>query len=88
MGPPSTTSRTSSFTIARSVPLWPVSRKCVVDREALGSGEIVKALPHWDPGGFWLTPCDPPYEKLTWLLETFTDFFEAYVKDTDGLIFS
>lgn len=56
--------------------------------EGLKSGEVVKVLPDWDLGSLWLTLYYPPYEKLPPLVGTFTDFFEAYVKELDGLTFA
>ncbi len=57
-------------------------------REGLDKGDIVRVLPDWELEPLWLTLFYPPYEKLPPLVETFTDFFEAYVKEFDDLLFS
>ncbi|MEM9909617.1 MAG: LysR substrate-binding domain-containing protein [Pseudomonadota bacterium] len=50
-------------------------------------GEVIRVLPDWDVSGLWLTLYYPPYEQFPPLVATFTDFFESYVRDLDGLIF-
>lgn len=50
-------------------------------------GDVIRVLPDWEVSGLWLTLYYPPYEQLPPLVATFTDFFESYVRDLDGLIF-
>lgn len=53
----------------------------------MARGEILRVLPDWEVSGLWLTLYYPPYEQLPPLVATFTDFFESYIRDLDGLIF-
>ncbi|MBB95222.1 MAG: LysR family transcriptional regulator [Rhodobacteraceae bacterium] len=56
-------------------------------REGLTNGALEVVLPDWQ-----LTPLNlmlyyPPYEKLPPLVGTFTDFFEAYIRDVESFDF-
>lgn len=53
----------------------------------IARGDVIQVLPEWEVSGLWLTLYYPPYEQLPPLVATFTDFFESYVRDLDGLIF-
>ncbi|MEM7075424.1 MAG: LysR family transcriptional regulator [Pseudomonadota bacterium] len=50
-------------------------------------GEVIRVLPDWEVSSLWLTLYYPPYEQLPPLVATFTDFFEAYIRDLEGLDF-
>ncbi|MEM8849566.1 MAG: LysR family transcriptional regulator [Pseudomonadota bacterium] len=54
---------------------------------ALTRGELVRLLPDWTLPSLWLTLFYPPYGQLPPLVGTFTDFFEAHIRDLDGLVF-
>lgn len=56
-------------------------------REGLISGEVERVLPEWSLPSLWLTLYYPPYEKLPPLVATFTDFFETYIRDVEGMEF-
>jgi len=51
-------------------------------REALARGELVPVLPDWLPSEIWLTLYFPPYERLPLRVATFSDFFEAHVRES------
>ncbi|MEM6578375.1 MAG: LysR substrate-binding domain-containing protein [Pseudomonadota bacterium] len=53
----------------------------------IARGDVIRILPDWDVSNLWLTLYYPPYEQLPPLVATFTDFFESYMRDLDGLIF-
>ncbi|WP_312525752.1 LysR family transcriptional regulator [Paracoccus sp. (in: a-proteobacteria)] len=53
--------------------------------EALSAGRVVRILPQWSLPEIWLTLYYPPYEQLPLRVATFSDFFEAYVKETRPL---
>ncbi len=55
--------------------------------QGLATGEVVMVLPDWDLSSLWLTLYYPPYERLPPLVATFTEFFEAYLRDLDGMVF-
>lgn len=56
-------------------------------RDGLSRGEVEQVLPDWTLPSLWLTLYYPPYEKLPPLVATFTDFFEAFIRDVDGMEF-
>lgn len=53
----------------------------------LKNGDVVQVLEDWSLPPLWLSLFYPPYEALPPLVATFTDFFEAYLKDLDGFEF-
>lgn len=55
--------------------------------EGLASGAVEQVLPDWTIPPLWLTLYYPPYEVLPPLVATFTDFFEAWMRDVRGLDF-
>ncbi len=56
-------------------------------RDGLQTGEVIHVLPDWTLQSLWLTLYYPPYEQLPPVVATFNDFFEAYIRDVDGLVF-
>lgn len=56
-------------------------------RPGLDSGEVEALMPDWEVSPLWLTLFYPPYEQFPPLVATFTDFFEAYMREYDGMIF-
>ncbi|NDV50303.1 LysR family transcriptional regulator [Salipiger sp. PrR003] len=56
-------------------------------REGLISGALELVLPGWQLPPLNLMLYYPPYEKLPPLVGTFTDFFEAYIRDIDSFDF-
>lgn len=56
-------------------------------RPGIDAGDVVPVIPDWSLPSFWLTLYYPPYEQLPPLVATFTDFFETYIRDVDGLVF-
>lgn len=57
-------------------------------RGGLRDGRVQQVLPDWENAPLWLSLYYPPYEALPPLVATFTDFFEAYLRDVDGFRFS
>ncbi|MEL6596011.1 MAG: LysR family transcriptional regulator [Pseudomonadota bacterium] len=55
--------------------------------EGLDKGRVQRVLPDWEPTPLWLSLYYPPYETLPPLVATFTEFFEAFLKDIDGFRF-
>jgi len=53
-------------------------------REGLESGGLEVVLPDWQIPPLNLMLYYPPYETLPPLVATFTDFFEAYIRDLDS----
>ncbi|CTQ32803.1 LysR family transcriptional regulator [Jannaschia rubra] len=53
--------------------------------EALEAGRLIELLPDWSAPEIWLTLYYPPYERLPLRVATFSDFFEAHVKETCAL---
>ncbi|MEM6376000.1 MAG: LysR substrate-binding domain-containing protein [Pseudomonadota bacterium] len=53
----------------------------------IARGEVIRVLPDWEVSNLWLTLYYPPYEQLPPLVATFTDYFERYMRDLDGLVF-
>ncbi|WP_159951991.1 LysR family transcriptional regulator [Rhizobium sp. 18065] len=52
--------------------------------EFLGTGRLVPVLEGWSTPEIWLTLYYPPYEHLPLRVATFSDFFEAYIKENWG----
>lgn len=51
----------------------------------LRAGTLVEVLPGWTTPEIWLTLYYPPYEQLPLRVATFSDFFEAFIKESwDG----
>lgn len=55
---------------------------------ALKSGDLIRVFPDWTVSALWLTLYYPPYDQLPPLVATFTDFFEAHLKDTSPQAFA
>lgn len=53
----------------------------IVDEE-LREGKLVEVLPGWNTPEIWLTLYYPPYEQLPLRVATFSDFFEAFIKES------
>ena len=51
----------------------------------LAAGRLAEVLPDWSVPGIWLTLYYPPYARLPLKVATFSDFFEAHVKETRPL---
>jgi len=51
----------------------------------LAQGRLTQVLPDWLPPDIWLTLTYPPYDRLPRRVATFSDFFEAHVKETAPL---
>lgn len=56
-------------------------------RDGLENGVVEHVLPDWTLPSLWLTLYYPPYEKLPPLVTTFSEFFEDYIRDLDGMVF-
>jgi len=56
--------------------------------EGLRTGRVERVLPEWQVTSLWLTLFYPPYEQLPPLVATFTEFFETYMRQLDGMDFS
>lgn len=52
--------------------------------DGLDNGQVEKVLPEWTVSPLWLTLFYPPYEQLPPLVATFTDFFEAYLRENEA----
>lgn len=51
----------------------------------LDAGRLVEVLPGWSTPEIWLTLYYPPYAQLPLRVATFSDFFEAFIKESwDG----
>ncbi len=55
--------------------------------EGISSGEVETVLAEWSVPALWLTLFYPPYEVLPPLVATFTDFFEAHLREVAELNF-
>lgn len=55
--------------------------------EGITSGAVETVLEEWVIAPLWLTLFYPPYEVLPPLVATFTDFFEAHLREVAGLTF-
>lgn len=56
-------------------------------QDGLARGEVVPVLADWQIEPLFLMLYYPPYEVLPPLVSTFTDFFEAWVRDLEGFDF-
>jgi len=56
-------------------------------QDALRRGEIIEVLPAWEVTALNLMLYYPPYEALPPLVATFTEFFEAYIRDFESFDF-
>ncbi len=56
-------------------------------RRGLDRGEVEQVLPDWEVTHLWLTLHYQPYEQFPPLVATFTEFFEAYMREVDGAVF-
>ncbi len=56
-------------------------------QKSIASGEIRSVLADWSISTLWLTLFYPPYEQLPPLVATFSDFFEAYIRDNEPDVF-
>jgi len=57
-------------------------------RDGIDSGAVDTVLDDWTVAPLWLTLFYPPYEVLPPLVATFTDFFEAHLRDVPELDFA
>ncbi len=55
--------------------------------EGMQNKKVIHLLDDWKPEPLWLTLYYPPYEQLPPLVATFSDFFESYLRDVEGLSF-
>ncbi|MEM1303073.1 MAG: LysR family transcriptional regulator [Pseudomonadota bacterium] len=58
-----------------------------IARDALKAGDLVRVVSDWALPPLWLTLYYPPYEKLPPLVATFSEFFEAFIRDMDDMVF-
>ena len=56
-------------------------------QDGISRGEVTPVLPDWSIRPLWLTLFYPPYDALPPLVATFTDFFEAYLREVPALTF-
>lgn len=56
-------------------------------QEAIKSGKVVEVLPDWEPMPLNLMLYYPPYDALPPLVATFTEYFEAYIRDFETFDF-
>jgi DNA-binding transcriptional LysR family regulator len=56
-------------------------------QRSVEAGTIRPILTDWAVSQLWLTLYYPPYEQLPPLVATFSDFFEAYIKDNEPELF-
>jgi DNA-binding transcriptional LysR family regulator len=56
-------------------------------KDALARKEVEQLLDDWEIQPLWLTLFYPPYETLPPLVASFSDFFEAYLRDVGELEF-
>lgn len=59
-----------------------------IANQGLAAGSVVRVLPDWAIPSLWLTLSYPPYDQLPPLVATFSEFFETYMRATEGLDFS
>ncbi|THV22316.1 LysR family transcriptional regulator [Peteryoungia ipomoeae] len=50
--------------------------------EDMRAGRLLEILPGWTTPEIWLTLYYPPYEQLPLRVATFSDFFEAFIKES------
>lgn len=58
-----------------------------IAERSIAAGELTPILPDWSIGMLWLTLYYPPYEQLPPLVATFSDFFEAHIRDHEPNLF-
>lgn len=58
-----------------------------ITQGGIDTGALEPVLADWDIAPLWLTLFYPPYDTLPPLVATFSDFFESYLRDVDGLDF-
>ncbi|WP_147113246.1 LysR family transcriptional regulator [Tateyamaria sp. syn59] len=51
-----------------------------ISAQALRNGSLTVVLPTWSVRALWLTLYYPPYEQLPPVVETFADYFDAFIK--------
>ena len=56
-------------------------------KDGVAAGEVETVLDDWAASPLWLTLFYPPYEVLPPLVATFTDFFEAHLREVAELNF-
>jgi DNA-binding transcriptional LysR family regulator len=56
-------------------------------KDGIASGAVQTVLADWSVPALWLTLFYPPYEVLPPLVATFTDFFEAHLREVAELNF-
>ncbi len=56
-------------------------------KDGITAGEVEVVLDDWSVAPLWLTLFYPPYEVLPPLVATFTDFFEAHLREVDEFSF-
>ncbi len=56
-------------------------------QRSLAAGTVRHILEDWTVSMLWLTLYYPPYEQLPPLVATFSDFFEAYIRDNEPDLF-
>ena len=54
---------------------------------SIAAGAVKPILEDWTASPLWLTLYYPPYEQLPPLVATFSDFFEAYIRDNEPDLF-
>ncbi|MBI6628287.1 LysR family transcriptional regulator [Pontibaca salina] len=57
-------------------------------KDGIATGEVEVVLSDWSITPLWLTLYYPPYEVLPPVVATFTDFFEAHLREVAALNFS
>lgn len=58
-----------------------------IAKDGIARGEVQTVLSDWSVPALWLTLFYPPYEVLPPLVATFTDFFEAHLREVAELNF-
>ncbi len=56
-------------------------------RDGIARKEVLPILTEWEIPPLYLMLYYPPYQTLPPLVATFTDFFDAYIRDLDGFVF-
>lgn len=55
---------------------------------SIATGALIPVLEDWTLPSLWLTLYYPPYEAFPPLVATFTEFFEAFIAEQDGMLVS
>ncbi len=58
-----------------------------IAKDGIDSGEVETVLDDWTSSPLWLTLFYPPYDVLPPVVATFTDFFEAHLREVTGFNF-